>query len=55
MPVKPQSTPQIHALNIDEDDESVHLATPQSPVPDILLTTFSSTADTSDLDFQSTH
>ncbi len=52
---KPQSTPWIHALNIDEDDESVHLATPQSSTPDILLSMFSPTTDTSDLDFQSSH
>ncbi len=51
---KPQSTPQVHALNIDEDDESIHLVTPQSPMLDIASTTFSPTADNSDLDFQST-
>jgi len=50
---KPQSKPQIHALNIDEDDESVHLVAPQSSTPDILSSTFSPTADTSDLNFQS--
>jgi len=49
---KPRSAPRIHALNIDEDDESVHPETPQSPAPDITSTTFSPLADSPDPDFQ---